>query len=544
VPGISRKERRTVEDPITDLKGPVLDDSCKKICSTCQQALQKGKVPKYALANGLWLGSIPDELKDLTFSEKMMIARVRHNRAVVRISSGRAKMISNIIMHSSPTLKVYRALPPSQAEMKEVLAFIFTGSAQPTEEDFKRTPFLVRRDKVSRALDWLKLNHCDYRDLEISDENLESYPLSGVPVEVSFKKMSPGESNKLSTAMSVHDNEDEDGAEEGPCPFTVHGITGDEYTKLSMTALKARALKHLEDGGKTLGIGHEDKPQSMYDNPQAYPQMFPWLFPYGYGGIGQSRLKRKITEADHKKCLLMYHDKQFQTDLYFPIVAFNHEQMKAGITGSFLLAKRKKFGEISKRLMDLNRSMLSSIIKRLADSEYVRPETDDEKACFAVLDDLDHVGGHVKGSLTSKKYMRNEIWSLISFLGAPSWFVTLSPADNRHPICLYFADTGEEFTPELRTSADRNRLIASNPVAAARFFDLMVRSFIKNVLGVENNHPGLYGKTSGYYGTVEQQGRLTLHLHLLLWIDGVRATVGSEVGNLSEHVGSSEVTLT
>ncbi len=81
-------------------------------------------------------------------------------------------------------------------------------------------------------------------------------------------------------------------------------------------------------------------------------------------------------------------------------------------------------------------------------------------------------------------------------------------------------DTGEEFTPELRTSADCNRLIASNPVAAARFFDLMVRSFIKNVLGVENNHPGLYGKTSGYYGTVEQQGRLTLHLHLLLWIDG------------------------
>jgi len=48
----------------------------------------------------------------------------------------------------------------------------------------------------------------------------------------------------------------------------------------------------------------------------------------------------------------------------------------------------------------------------------------------------------------------------------------------------------------------------------------MVRSFIKNVLGVDHDHPGLYGKTSGYYGTVEQQGRLTLHLHLLLWIEG------------------------
>ena len=187
----------------------------------------------------------------------------------------------------------------------------------------------------------------------------------------------------------------------------------------------------------------------MYDNPQAYPQMFPWLFPYGYGGIGQAHLKKKLSESEHKKCLLMHHNKRFQTDLYFPIVAFNHEQMKAGITGSFLLAKRQKFAEIVKRLTGLNRDVLSDLTGRLASGEHIRASTDEEKACFAILDDLDHVGGHVKGSLTSKKYMRNEIWSLISFLGAPSWFITLFPADNRHPICLYFADTGEKFTPDM-----------------------------------------------------------------------------------------------
>jgi hypothetical protein len=81
--------------------------------------LGKGKVPKQALANGFWLGSVPDELKDLTFAEKMMIARVRHNRAVVRVSSGRAKMTANVIMFSNPTLSVYRMLPPSRDEMRE-----------------------------------------------------------------------------------------------------------------------------------------------------------------------------------------------------------------------------------------------------------------------------------------------------------------------------------------------------------------------------------------------------------------------------------------
>jgi len=48
----------------------------------------------------------------------------------------------------------------------------------------------------------------------------------------------------------------------------------------------------------------------------------------------------------------------------------------------------------------------------------------------------------------------------------------------------------------------------------------MVSLFIKHVLGVGANHPGMYGETLAYYGTVEQQGHLTLHLHILIWILG------------------------
>ncbi|THU94617.1 hypothetical protein K435DRAFT_668099, partial [Dendrothele bispora CBS 962.96] len=39
-----------------------------------------------------------------------------------------------------------------------------------------------------------------------------------------------------------------------------------------------------------------------------------------------------------------------------------------------------------------------------------------------------------------------------------------------------------------------------------------------HILGVNTTHAGIFGETAAYYGTVEQQGRLTLHLHLLLWI--------------------------
>ena len=154
--------------------------------------------------------------------------------------------------------------------------------------------------------------------------------------------------------------------------------------------------------------------------------------------------------------------------------------------------------------------------------ERVKPETDAEIACFRILSDIDTVGGHVKGSLTSKKYMRNNVWSLISYAGAPSWFITLSPADINHPICIYFADKNIMFKPELyfKKADDAYRLVTSNPVAAARFFHLMCENFIKHVLGFRKKHAGLYGETKAFYGTVEQQGRLTLHLHMLIWIKG------------------------
>lgn len=154
---------------------------------------------------------------------------------------------------------------------------------------------------------------------------------------------------------------------------------------MSINALKARALQHLDNEGRSLGIGQDDKPQSMYDNPQAYPQMFPWLFPYGLGGIGQSQHKRKFSEKRHKRHLLMYHDKRFQTDIYFPIIAFNHDQMKGGISGSFLMAKRQKFGEISDRLLGVNSAVLADLSERMAGGERVKPKMMKRKGVLIFL---------------------------------------------------------------------------------------------------------------------------------------------------------------
>ena len=400
--GLTRLERKSVNEPINEIKGPVIAHGCKKICHTCCKHLKKGKTPPLSLANGLWLGEVPSELSNLTYVEQLLISRVRHNRCIIKVASGRYKMRANAISFTNPVPKIYKVLPPSISELDEVLAFIFTGPCQPTKADIERTPMLVRRNRVADALNWLKLNHCDYTDLVISDKNLLQYPEHDTPVVIDYRE---SVLNKDKEATSVHDNEDEDGVQEGPCSFVVQGLTGDEYSTMSIEAMKARALEHLMKDGKIMFVGHSKDPLTIFKNPRMFPSMFPWLFPYGLGGLAQSRFEGKLSSSAHKRYLLMYYDKRFQIDPNFPLIAFNHEQIQQSSTGSFLTAEKPFFSDITDRLLNIDLAVLTDINKRLSTGERVKPETEEEKACYKLMADLDAIGGHVEGSLAKKKYM-------------------------------------------------------------------------------------------------------------------------------------------
>lgn len=52
---------------------PMEDASTMWICFECSSVLQKGKIPRYSLANDLWIGEVPHELTVLTIPEQLLI---------------------------------------------------------------------------------------------------------------------------------------------------------------------------------------------------------------------------------------------------------------------------------------------------------------------------------------------------------------------------------------------------------------------------------------------------------------------------------------
>jgi len=113
-------------------------------------------------------------------------------------------------------------------------------------------------------------------------------------------------------------------------------------------------------------------------------------------------------------------------------------------------------------------------------------------------------------------------------------FFTINPSDWYNPVCAFF--TGSDVKIGL-TDPDRSRLPAfrkraimanSDPASAARFFDTVVKAFIRNLLGSDvavgqtemNKRRGVLGDIDAHYCVTESQGRGSLHLHGLAWHRG------------------------
>ncbi len=536
--GVTRLERLSADDPVCEYDGPILDERGRfmqsemaflRVCQHCLPALTSGSLPRHALANGLWVGDVPPELKELNFVERLLVVQERHNACTVRVSKvGHRRMRANAVIFPQPVRKFYSMLPPPREDIEECLSILFVGTCLPTEKDFQRTPFIVRRDVVLRALKWLILNHPDYRDVGIAYDHLEQYPADGPPVRIVRRDPEEGEElvdAEAQPAFMSQGSELGTGLGTESCAFAVHGLTSSQYVSMTYEERVALAIQEFSKGNPVLAYGHSSTPSSMYDNPQLYPRMFPWLYPYGLGGFGNPRIAKKISRIEHVRHCLLYSDRRFQRDDYFPFIAFNHEQILKSTKGGYLLAERRNFDSVAERILKVDQDALQRLIDRGKAGLGLSPEGPEEKSCVELLNLVDVVAKHVPGSATERKYLRNEIRSLIIARNVPLFFITFSPVDSKHPLCLYYCgEPIDILDPEIDSPSHITRLrtISENPVGCAKFFNHVVKSFIRTILRADPDTAGdgLFGPVSSYYGTVEEQGRKTLHLHLLLWLEG------------------------
>ena len=105
--------------------------------------------------------------------------------------------------------------------------------------------------------------------------------------------------------------------------------------------------------------------------------------------------------------------------------------------------------------------------------------------------------------------------------GSPPLWITISPAVVHSRIFVSLCGKKIDIDPMLTTN-ERAKLVAKDPVAAAKFFNVVINAFTSQLLGYKQSHVVIFGKTSAYYECIEEQATGTLHIHMLVWLAGFK----------------------
>lgn len=262
-------------------------------------------------------------------------------------------------------------------------------------------------------------------------------------------------------------------------------------------------------------IPRSNIPVSDYQNQELLLGLFPTLFPYGCGAPCDPSRPNSITLNQHIRYLLAYNDQRFEQHHSFMFIVFNLIQRRQACQNASLMASRPYFRDAANDLQNLTSKEIEAALVNINNKTFSSVEN---PRINLLMRQIKMVGGNVMGSAHSRAILRTQIHSLIFNQGLPSIFMTVNPADIHSRIALYFAGVNldiDEILPDtIPSTYERAQIIAAHPVSTAHFFNVLISSILKCMI-----EQGLLGPIKAYFGTVENQGRGSLHLHILMWLD-------------------------
>lgn len=525
------------------------------LCTECHRCLLREEVPPLSYSNGLFLGAVPPELEGLTFIEESIIARARAKCWIVHLKEDQDSADGPVLPHHQRGFKGHiiaypqrpeslaEQLPRSIEDIVTPICIIFVGSRPPTRTwlEQKATPLIVRRERILRALQWLQANNTLYESVDINQEHLSQLPVHGMLPYVIQHIEDSSATDSLTSRYDTSEEPDQlldaetDSSNACPAPNTGPSnvfhrvVVTDVDGRAPPNELRAAAIRHIKKkGGGYVQIPHGPTPLNEFCNPDMFPSLYPTLFPYGVGGLEDRNRSSKVSLKRHVRHLLSLKDRRFQEHHTFLFTAFNILQRRAVLLHSSLKVKRTRFRPFTKELAEVSEEAVARVCSRIADHQPVRALDAEERKVLKLMDEVQMVNRNVPGSSAARLAMRNEVRALMVTHGTPHFYLTINPADLYNPVVKFLSgediDVDKLLPAQVPDPWKQSLLVARNPIVAAKFFDLYIKSFISTLLGYDSRSDtlsqGIFGVTKAYYGCVEAQGRGTLHCHMVVWVEG------------------------
>ena len=315
-----------------------------KISSEQLLEKQKKEDPIWIDENGQVQFELPNELKGLHLSEKLLIQRYAVLMPVVHIYKGSMGIKGHTVMFRKDIKSLCKELPRKKVDIICVIKEYENSRTGNLQQDI----FKVRRQKVLKALYWLKRYHVGYSDVDIVEENLswmggsnesnlDSNLMTYYDVsEADINEFDKAHNNETVAALQTDTTALNEITYQGTRSNHQRIVDTNKDSEI-VNNLREETEKQVRGGLPAMMFPYvEEDPVNEFNTERIFADSYPWLFPGGFGDITYlSKSKQRTNAIPWTKKLMRWKDGRFMSDPLFtfhlPNFLQRHQNSDSGL---------------------------------------------------------------------------------------------------------------------------------------------------------------------------------------------------------------------
>jgi hypothetical protein len=462
---------------------------------------------------------------------------LRGHRMIVYSQSNQQKLIGHLLLNELHTETITSSVFPHAVE-DVPFHCLLSGPMAPKQILLVRECARVRRAKVRELLHWFIERNKLYYHLR-SQPGLMEDRLNALPV------------NDIVSAMVHHDlgsgNKPNDKEQESMGPqagmagdntgtnFTfVSSIGVDPTARVSPASVLGNAADAADDADDGFHVRSSSKVVSGY-MPFTLEKAFPAKFPFCRGGPSEDRPVIVSMEESIAHLARLSHG-AFQTT-EFSLVAYDLTECMRANKSAFVSCLQKmpdghKRGEHFAKMTPEEMMLVACWKEECSKAQKKgQPQPPVPKSLLRngitqqFLRNMTFATGKMRHTEEFGRDARKRLWSIVAEEGKPSLFITINP-DDTGSLLVHMLRPGGQIDDAIPPLTVRAAYLTHYPGASALAFERFLDVLIGVILGWDDVSKsatavgGLFGHPRAFFMAIEEQGRLSLHDHILLWLHG------------------------
>ena len=499
------------------------------LCCSCYHYFgRKQEMPFSAICNNNFRGCTPDVLQQLTHVERSYLCQVKTHGFLFHFKGGQQlKLHGTLGFFQVSNESTVRGISFLRSLGVDVCVLIY-GKMTHHQLQKARSYSKINTQRLTNAINWLRVNNVHWKD--IPDNWLDCFEFRQPTVIEEVEELENSED------VGLRDIEMQE-------KFTIYypdagaqKATGGQDTPEEFRTMVAQSQSHGFDLNFQADMDKKFIQNQLLDDN--FVRMNLIQFPYGRGGINESRVSVTCPQVAQKNAMkltpfleMMRRQSlpQFHSQL-FCLVLYNLRMRKMMIDNALMVVGNGfEAEEIAENLEanDLERAAQAMGHRTQGGSSASRLFLSKIKALAGALPHTNEAAG--------KACMHME--AMFHNLGPPQVFFTMTPDDNNSmalQITAYRIIDDEKQVLSLpkniidERTRQRHELRLQVPGLCAYVFENALDVVLKNVVGWDRDNgcrtvqKGLFGTCNACTVSVEEQGRLSLHAHILVWVEELR----------------------